>query len=26
VPTTIAAWQDAPEAWLRPATKLVLTR
>ncbi len=21
VPTTIAAWQDAPEAWLRPATK-----
>jgi hypothetical protein len=26
VPTAIVPWQDAPRAWLEPATKLVLIR
>lgn len=26
VPVTTAAWEQAPEVWLEPATKLVLAR
>jgi threonine dehydrogenase-like Zn-dependent dehydrogenase len=26
VPTTVAAWDDAAEAWLEPAVKLVVAR
>ena len=26
IPTTVVQWNDAPVAWLEPATKLVLVR
>jgi hypothetical protein len=26
VPTTVCSWEDAPTAWLEPATKLVVER